>query len=79
MKISGSTLVKIFLLFCMISGISLLHFGAGRHWLRYHVFFGELYFLPIVLAGLWFRLEGALVTSIVITLCYIPFMAWNWQ
>ncbi|MFP7753115.1 sensor histidine kinase [Thermodesulfobacteriota bacterium B35] len=79
MKISGSTWLKIFLLFAMISGISLLHYGTEQNWLRYHAFFGELYFLPIVLAGLWFNLEGALITSAVITLCYIPFMIWTWE
>ncbi len=79
MKISGSTFLKVFLLFCMIAGISLLHYGTTRHWVRYHAFFGELYFLPIVLAGLWFNLEGALAASAVITLCFIPFLVLNWE
>ncbi|HFQ91224.1 MAG TPA: hypothetical protein ENK27_14215 [Desulfobulbus sp.] len=79
MKIRSGTLFKAFLLFSMIAGISLLHYGTERHWVRYHAFFGELYFLPIVLAALWFGLRGALITSAVITLCYIPFIAWTWQ
>ncbi len=79
MKISGSHLFKVFLLFCMIAGISLLHYGTEQHWVRYHAFYSELYFLPIVLAGLWFSLRGALITSAVITLCVLPFMARNWQ
>jgi signal transduction histidine kinase len=45
----------------------------------YHSLFRDLWFLPLVLAGLWFGLKGALRTSLAITILYIPFVVMNWQ
>jgi len=70
---------KITLLVILVVGISLLHYLTNQSQYHYHIFFGELYFLPIVLAGLWFGLRGALATSLGITVCYTPFVYWHWQ
>ena len=40
----------------------------------YSTLFRELYFLPLILAGLWFGLKGALQTSFGITSLYVPFV-----
>jgi signal transduction histidine kinase len=45
----------------------------------YHTLFRDLYFLPLVLAGFWFGLKGALHTSLFVTLLYLPFIILNWQ
>ncbi len=45
----------------------------------FHVLFRDLYFLPLILAGIWFGLNGALLASSVITVLYIPFIIINWQ
>jgi signal transduction histidine kinase len=63
----------------LVVGISLLHYLTDQSRYHYHVFYGELYFLPIVLAGFWFGLRGALSTSLGITAAYLPFMYWHWQ
>ncbi len=72
-------LVKIFLIVILVAGISLLHYFTDQTSYYYHVFFGELYFLPIVLASFWFGLRGALSTSLTITVCYSPFIFSHWQ
>ena len=63
----------------LVIGISLLHYLTDQSRYHYHVFYGELYFLPIVLAGLWFGLRGALAASLGITGCYLPFIYWHWH
>lgn len=44
-----------------------------------HIFYRELYFLPLILAGFWFGLRGGLVTSLSITALYLPFTLMHWQ
>ena len=70
---------KITLIVILVVGISFLHYFTDQSQYHYHVFYGELYFLPIVLAGFWFGLRGALPTSLGITACYLPFVYWHWQ
>jgi two-component system sensor histidine kinase HydH len=63
----------------MVGGVTFLHYyiGLGEH--RYHVFFRSLYFLPLVLAGFWFGLRGAVATSLAITTAYLPLTIIQWQ
>jgi len=70
---------RIALIVILVVGISLLHYLTDQSRYHYHVFYGELYFLPIVLAGFWFGLRGALATSLVITAAYLPFIYWHWH
>lgn len=70
---------RITLIVILVVCISLLHYLTDQSRYHYHVFYGELYFLPIVLAGLWFGLRGALATSLGITACYLPFVYWHWH
>jgi hypothetical protein len=37
-----------------------------------HIFYRELYFIPVVLAGLWGGKKGGLIASISISLLYLP-------
>ena len=70
---------KALLIVILVPGISLLHYLTDHSQHHYHVFIGELNFLPIVLAGFWFGLRGALATSFGVTACHIPFVYWHWQ
>ncbi len=70
---------KITLIVILVAGISLLHYLSDKSLYYYHVFYGELYFLPIVMTGFWFGLRGALATSLGITACYLPFVYWHWH
>ena len=37
-----------------------------------HIVYRELYFIPIILAALWGGKKGGLITSIAVSLIYIP-------
>ena len=67
------------LLALLTIGITLLHFSTEQSRYYFHVFYGELYCVPIVLAAFWFGLRGALLVSITITVFYLPFIYWHWQ
>jgi signal transduction histidine kinase len=76
MKLPRQT--QIALIVILVAGITLLHYLTDRSRYHYHIFYGELYLLPIFLAGLWLGLRGALATSLGITACYLPFVYWHW-
>lgn len=72
--------IKIAFIVILAVGISLLHYyfiDQARYY--FHAFYGEVYFLPIILAGFWFGLRGGLLASFGITACYAPFVYLHWQ
>ena len=71
--------VKMALIAILVVGISSLHYGTDNSHRYLHIFYRELYFLPIVLAAFWFGLRGALATSLTITILFIPFTLTHWQ
>jgi two-component system, NtrC family, sensor histidine kinase HydH len=70
---------KISLVLGVILTINLLHYLTQRQERYYHLFYRELYFLPLILAGIWFGLRGAILSSLFISLFYLPmvFNEWN--
>ena len=70
---------KISLVIGVILIISLLHYLTQRQERYYHLFYRELYFLPVILSGIWFGLRGAVLTSLFITTLYLPVVINEWQ
>jgi two-component system, NtrC family, sensor histidine kinase HydH len=68
---------------CLIGGgivvVSLLQHLTQRQEKYYHLFYRELYFLPLIAAGIWFGLRGAILSSLGITLSYLPIIWREWQ
>lgn len=44
-----------------------------------HMFFRKLFFIPAILAALWFGKQGALRTCAAITLLYLPYVYISWH
>src|SRR4030065_2731614 len=59
--------------------ISLLHYITKVSQVYQHIFYRELYFLPLILSGFWFGLRGGVITSLTITALYLPFTLIHWQ
>lgn len=71
--------VKIIFIAALIVGITLSHYFTEWKVHYYHIFYQGLYFIPVMLAGFWFGLWGALGTSLSITLLYLPFTIIHWN
>jgi signal transduction histidine kinase len=71
--------IQITIIAILIIVISLLHYITKMQQIYQHIFYRELYFLPIILAGFWFGLKGGVVTSLSITVLYIPEVVMDWQ
>jgi signal transduction histidine kinase len=62
---------KIALLAIMLVIVTIMHYATGREQLSQHLFHRELYFIPILLASLWFGLKPGLIVSGLISFIYV--------
>jgi len=76
-KLLKSKLRLIILAFFLVI-ISLLHYLTPLHIPYLHDIFQRLYYLPIILAALWFGLRGGLLCSIVVSVAYAPHILFQW-
>jgi len=75
MKLS---VIRIGLLGLSILGISLLHYLTPLHLHYLHDIFQRVYYLPIILAALWFGFRGGLTCSLVVSIVYAPHILFQW-
>jgi len=73
-----TTITRSILLFSFIIAISLLHYLTPLHLPYLHDIFQRLYYLPIILAGVWFGFRGGLICSIVVSIAYAPHVLFQW-
>jgi two-component system, NtrC family, sensor histidine kinase HydH len=71
-------LLRLTLLAAAVVGISLLHYLTPLHQPMLHDIFQRLYYLPIILAAFWFGLRGGLVSSLVVSILYVPHVLFQW-
>ena len=72
------SLIRIALLGISILGISLLHYLTPLHLHYLHDIFQRFYYLPIILAALWFGLRGGLACSLAVSIVYAPHILFQW-
>src|SRR4030042_6444011 len=70
---------KITFLLISVLGITLGHYITELRVHQYHLIYQGFYFLPIMLAGFWFGLRGAVSISLSITIFYLPFTFMHWE
>ena len=67
-----------FILISFVVGISLLHYLTPLNLPYLHDIFQRLYYLPIILAALWFGFRGGLLCSIIVSIAYAPHILFQW-
>jgi two-component system sensor histidine kinase HydH len=73
-----SSLVRPLILLSFVVGISLLHYVTPLHLHYLHDIFQRLYYLPIILAALWYGFRGGLICSLVVSTAYAPHLLFQW-
>ena len=73
-----SSAVRPFILISFVICISLLHYLTPLHLPYLHDIFQRLYYLPIILAALWYGFRGGLICSIVVSVAYAPHLLFQW-
>jgi len=74
----SSNTIRIPLLALFIIAISLLHYLTPLHLHYLHDIFQRLYYLPIILAAIWFGLRGGLACSLAVSFVYAPHILFQW-
>lgn len=59
--------------------ITALHYLTTTQKVNAHDIYRRLYYVPIVLGGLWFALRGGIVTAIVASLLFMPHVMFQWH
>jgi len=73
-----SPVIRISLLALSIIGISLLHYLTPLHLHYLHDIFQRFYYMPIILAALWFGFRGGLICSLIVSVVYAPHILFQW-
>jgi two-component system sensor histidine kinase HydH len=71
--------VRVLALAGMVIGISVLHYTTSTRHYFHHDVYARLYYAPIVIAAFWFGLRGSIVTSLCVSLVYVPHIAIQWS
>lgn len=71
--------VKVTSVLLLIVSTTFFHYFTVLTGHYYYIFYRELYFFPLVLAGFWFGLRGALLISITISVAYLPITIMFWD
>jgi signal transduction histidine kinase len=73
-----SSILRPIILFFFIVAISLLHYLTPLHLPYLHDIFQRLYYLPIILAALWFGFRGGLLCAVIVSIVYAPHLLFQW-
>jgi signal transduction histidine kinase len=73
-----SSIIRPLILASFVIGISLLHYLTPLHLPYLHDIFQRLYYLPIILAALWYGFRGGLLCSIIVSVAYAPHLLFQW-
>lgn len=71
-------ILRIGLLAASIVGISLVHYLAPLHLHYLHDIFQRFYYLPIILAALWYGFRGGICCALLVSLVYAPHIFFQW-
>jgi len=69
---------QFFVIALLITAITLTHYTMSHSVIYLHDISRRLYYLPIILAGLWFGKRGGIYSAGVITILYFPHALFAW-
>ena len=69
---------RIAILCVLVATVTCLHYLTAIQQAQFHDIYRRLYYLPIVLGGLWFGLRGGLGVSLAVSVLYAPHVILQW-
>ncbi len=73
-----SDYIRLGILVVLVAVITALHYLTAIRMAQYHDIYRRLYYIPIVLGGIWYTLRGGLGTSIAISILFAPHVVFQW-
>lgn len=81
LKASGTDFLtkhyRLLLVISLILLVTVLHYLTSTLHAPFHDIYRRLYYLPIVLGGVWFGLRGGLFVAVAVSVLYLPHMLWQ--
>ena len=69
---------RLLIIFLLTAAITALHYSTNVHAGHYHDIYRRLYYIPIVLGGLWFGLRGGVAVAVLVSALYAPHVLFQW-
>lgn len=69
---------RLTLLLLLVAAVTSLHYLTGTEHAQNHGIYRRLYYLPIVLGGIWFCLRGGVGIALLVSLLYAPHVLFQW-
>jgi signal transduction histidine kinase len=80
MEADGKTFfLRVTVIAALLLSVTALHYMTTTQLVNAHDVYRRLYYVPIVLGGIWFALRGGIATSILASLLYVPHVLFHWQ
>ncbi|WP_020676614.1 two-component system sensor histidine kinase NtrB [Geopsychrobacter electrodiphilus] len=77
-SIKRQTLLRLLLLLSMVVAITSLHYLTATARAEAHDVFRRLYYIPVILGGIWFGLRGGFGTALLVSVMYAPHVVFQW-
>jgi len=78
MRKTNQDRMKIAVILIFVLVLAFFHYLTGIQHSPYYGFYCRLYYLPIVLAGLWFCLRGGVATALLVSVLFAPHVFFKW-
>ncbi len=72
------TLLRLMILLIFIGSITILHYVTATDRTHAHDVLRRLYFIPVILGGIWFGLRGGFGTAVFVSVVYAPHVVFQW-
>ncbi len=71
-------LIRLGVLIVLVAVITALHYLTTIQKAHIHDIYRRLYYLPVVLGGLWYGLRGGFGVALTVSVLYVPHVAFQW-
>ena len=76
--LKNTFVLRIVLLTAFVSGITVLHYFTPLNLPMLHDIYQRLYYIPIIMAALWFGLRGGVGCALIVSIVYAPHVLFQW-
>lgn len=77
-NLTRQKLLRLMILALLIVAISALHYLTATDHAHIHDVYRRLYFIPVILGGIWFGLRGGFSTALLVSVVYAPHVLFQW-
>lgn len=78
-KAGKTTYLRVTIIVSLLLLVTALHYLTTTQMVNAHDVYRRLYYVPIILGGVWFSLRGGILASIFASLLYMPHVLFHWQ